>query len=87
MSRRHEMLESAALAVVACPFGGWPETEQAWRQYSDEAGRWLDRAPSGWLIGNRQGSRVYTYPDPVNVARSALARGATRPARAGEWGL
>jgi len=70
-------IESAALDLIACPVGGWPETEQARRRFDDVAGRYVVRG----------GRHVVVAPDPVAVARRALARGAERPARASEWEL
>jgi hypothetical protein len=68
-----ESVLSAALTVIACPPGGWPETQQALRRFSDVAGNWVDGR--------------YRVPDVVEVARIALREGAARPAYASEWGL
>jgi len=44
----------AAAALAATPEGGWPETQQAYQQYSDIAGWWEESCPSAggnvWLL-------------------------------------
>ena len=65
--------ERAALNVLACPVGGWPETEQAWARLVDVGGQY---ASDGRIVA----------PDLDEAVARALRKGASLPLRAEEWG-